>query len=1504
MDYDGTDLAGTNDAFRPQTINGSGKVLRPSVDPTREGYSFVCWRKDGTYADMYDFSANVTGNLTLKACYAKNIGEQDIWVPYNESTIDTSKEYLIGIRDGSNVYLVVNYNPYAPSPYYAGTSSTSGSATVERYMAFAADASLNGENVVGASIVNNAGSTAIDLDYCIWKFSTAAGGTIQSNLESGKYLVMQRSVSGSTTMYETSVENTGSDFTYSASAKTLRANGGYGTFSTLSLNDTTAYAHGARTFYMATSEPDTSIQLYAKRETRTINFFPNGGNGSMQPMVVQYNTETSLTSNSFTRTGYNFVGWNTKADGSGTDYANGATFTVTENLDLYAQWVDANTNVFKLVSRPVDDVPYVIVQNSTISGGQGYALSGTAVVGSNNGNYLQGIAVNISSDNLITLTDSAAENLLWTPATVSENSYSWMHNATGKYLGENSSGYLALIDQNDYDWTYGSSREFNNHRDTEAYYYLRYSASGNNLTNYYTVGKNTEAINLYAPAHNFTVVYVVEGGEVEPPVAQKTQLVAQGEQYSFTTDVLEGYTPDKSSVTWTMGDADYSVTVTYRKNPDQPVVEEMWYPTDSIVVGEDYLIGYEDDQGRVFLLMNYNPNCPDDQTPHYCDVSAYFSYAVEAEVDANGHVVGIKKDVYENAAFDYVTWSFVANGAYYRIRSEYENEYYLRSSMQSYNDCYPVASDSYGNWTWDGETGKLGYYFNKTTTKYVSFLSSAGEINNLFETKSTADGMSHIKLYSKSPNYVVTFYDPMNNNTVLKKEVVSEGHNAKAPTDLPVYVGYIFTGWDKSYDHVTQNLDVYAQYQKVDDFTVTFMGYTDAETGEPRPLVVYVPANGLVKRPEVDPVNEDGYEFKQWQLNGLRFDFNTPITANIILYPAFRIPEETNYTVYLRAVYQEMETEKRTHVTWYADNDAHYHEDSEEVVFNDALPILDPNSFAEFEKAGYVFVGWGRLNETSGQPSTGDGISVVKEKDGKIIHYDIEFDPEKPDRNVWLKHNPADPANGHPMPYFTVKIQKTVNGSVEDEWVPVTHIAANENTPYHGLYAIWKDRETFYIVHTATGKMEAVSMKGYADGSKKDSEGATFDLTQYLTPGTLYGGYYREYGASDLEELKDLTKKFDVKGITNGWTKAPEGSWYDSSFDLAAAAENKTLYFEAYDASSQNVLDTNGVKFFQRAKAYSKKADSNVCKGTELKPVAGEIYFIKEVPITYLSSKFVYLYDTDTTEISTLYLMTVLDDNLYSKMGFKIGSGEAIPSSETVDHPKEFLARTYTIIQKGNEENGHPETSYVYSPANFGVNSGILAVSNLSDELLKVGTFTMYPSWETLDGVVISNNPLAITVSKSTENGPIDTITYKRLGGFLGTEKIYVNLGAVNWWEAEWNGKAPHQALYFFDDENYENGVKKHYWQDLTKVETEYTETGRSDYVTTIPAGTWTGVIIVRADPDHFNPFDNNWGFDYQKSNDIDLSRTDNYIYTFSQGGDGSWKTYVEPKAPEQPEEP
>ena len=71
----------------------------------------------------------------------------------------------------------------------------------------------------------------------------------------------------------------------------------------------------------------------------TIAFNGNGHTGgSTAAMICTYDVASNLTANGFTKTGYHFLGWNTKADGTGSAYGLGQHITCWNDLTLYAIW--------------------------------------------------------------------------------------------------------------------------------------------------------------------------------------------------------------------------------------------------------------------------------------------------------------------------------------------------------------------------------------------------------------------------------------------------------------------------------------------------------------------------------------------------------------------------------------------------------------------------------------------------------------------------------------------------------------------------------------------------------------------------------------------------------------------------------------------------------------------------------------------------------------------------------------------------------------------------------------------------------------------------------------------------------------------------------------------------------------------------------------------------------------------------------------------------------------
>jgi hypothetical protein len=99
---------------------------------------------------------------------------------------------------------------------------------------------------------------------------------------------------------------------------------------------------------------------------------------------------TSLTTNAFTRTGYQFAGWNTAADGSGTAYADGASYPFTSSTTLYAQWSTATSYTVTFnanlgtgtMANETASVPTNLTTNAFTRAGYHFAGWNTAANGS------------------------------------------------------------------------------------------------------------------------------------------------------------------------------------------------------------------------------------------------------------------------------------------------------------------------------------------------------------------------------------------------------------------------------------------------------------------------------------------------------------------------------------------------------------------------------------------------------------------------------------------------------------------------------------------------------------------------------------------------------------------------------------------------------------------------------------------------------------------------------------------------------------------------------------------------------------------------------------------------------------------------------------------------------------------------------------------------------------------------------------------------------------------
>ena len=203
-------------------------------------------------------------------------------------------------------------------------------------VAYAPGKAYNRSNndLVDAKMDVNGNVTAIGAIY-----TTKGGADICSSNGTGKY-IQQGTPGTETKTYQYNASSSAVTIPITA-AKLHNADGSYTETATASAGDVINYVNG-----VWGGEAPTEL---------TVTFEANGSEeypaeGTMAPQSVTAKKDTALNANTFTREGYNFLNWNTAADGTGDSYADGATVNLTENTTLYAQWED-NHSLTKVINK-------------------------------------------------------------------------------------------------------------------------------------------------------------------------------------------------------------------------------------------------------------------------------------------------------------------------------------------------------------------------------------------------------------------------------------------------------------------------------------------------------------------------------------------------------------------------------------------------------------------------------------------------------------------------------------------------------------------------------------------------------------------------------------------------------------------------------------------------------------------------------------------------------------------------------------------------------------------------------------------------------------------------------------------------------------------------------------------------------------------------------------------------------------------------------------------------
>jgi uncharacterized repeat protein (TIGR02543 family) len=245
--------------------------------------------------------------------------------------------------------------------FFHGNTSTAATAATSGNQSYAADLAnttiYNPAQSVSKSFTISGLSIANGTTYYLrWTYTGSAGSTNSQGLAIDDFSVTAAlalptysltyngngNTSGAVPVDATSPYVSGATITTLGNTGSLAKTG-----NTFAGWNTTANGSGTAQAASSTfSMPAANTVLYALWTTNnyTVTFDANTGSGSMTNQTIAYGAAANLTSNSFTKIGYSFAGWNTLANGTGTSYANAQSYTMgAANATLYAQWT-ANNN--------------------------------------------------------------------------------------------------------------------------------------------------------------------------------------------------------------------------------------------------------------------------------------------------------------------------------------------------------------------------------------------------------------------------------------------------------------------------------------------------------------------------------------------------------------------------------------------------------------------------------------------------------------------------------------------------------------------------------------------------------------------------------------------------------------------------------------------------------------------------------------------------------------------------------------------------------------------------------------------------------------------------------------------------------------------------------------------------------------------------------------------------------------------------------------------------------
>lgn len=429
---------------------GTDYAVGSTYSPTSSSTLYAKWTSLPTYSIAYDANGAVSGGVpvTQSGVYATTT------LDLNSGNLQKTNFYFAGWNTqadglGTTYSAGSSYLPTANITLFAlWSASATFTLTYDGNQKTSGVPPLAQTGITGTATVSGNTSNLARIGYRFdgWANSNSAstadflaGDSITLTADTTLFAVWT-AVPTYTLSYSGNGQTTGSvpmAVTTSDGSVVLSANLNVLTKANYIFNGWNTAANGTGTHYAVgstfTLSANTTIYAEWLAEPYTITYNANGAASGSVPVATTASGAQTVSGNtgSLALPGYNFSGWNTSADGTGTNRAVASTFTPTANTTLFAKWV-TYTITYSGNGSTSGAVPAAVqgVASFTVSGNTGSLdKSGFFFAGWNT--LANGTGTTIVPGNAYTPTANATLYAVWTATP----SYSISYNANGSTSG-------------------------------------------------------------------------------------------------------------------------------------------------------------------------------------------------------------------------------------------------------------------------------------------------------------------------------------------------------------------------------------------------------------------------------------------------------------------------------------------------------------------------------------------------------------------------------------------------------------------------------------------------------------------------------------------------------------------------------------------------------------------------------------------------------------------------------------------------------------------------------------------------------------------------------------------------------------------------------------------------------------------------------------------------------------------------------------------------------------